>query len=81
MMVCAGGSGKGVCRGDGGGPLVCLEGGKWTLRGITSWSHPRCFTSYYSVFTRVQSYIGWMNVEMAKSGQSIKGLFYVRREK
>ncbi|XP_076059943.1 transmembrane protease serine 9-like [Oratosquilla oratoria] len=37
-FLCAGGEeNKDACRGDGGGPLVCEENGRYTLVGITSW--------------------------------------------
>lgn len=73
-MLCAGQGGRGICKGDGGGPLVCNESGKWVLRGIASWTHPYCYTSYYSVFTRFSRFVGWMNNELSKWG--MYGIIY-----
>ncbi|KAI4898501.1 hypothetical protein NFI96_020953, partial [Prochilodus magdalenae] len=65
LMVCAGGDGNlASCNGDSGGPLNCQRSdGTWDVQGIVSFgSSLGC--NYYkkpSVFTRVASYIGWIN--------------------
>ena len=61
-MVCVGGVGSSVCNGDSGGPLSCLEGGKWVVRGATSWGTSlACPGNTYSVLARVSSYVDWIN--------------------
>lgn len=61
-MLCAGGQGtSGACRGDSGGPLNCLEGNSWVVRGVSSWGGIGCPTDLYSVFARVSSYIDWIS--------------------
>ncbi|KAJ7377241.1 hypothetical protein OS493_030052 [Desmophyllum pertusum] len=59
-MICAGGNNAGTCRGDSGGPLACIEGGKWILRGVTSWGHKKCRTDFFSVYARVSTYVDWI---------------------
>lgn len=66
-MICAGGQGKGICKGDGGSPLVCKEGGKWVLRGAASWTDYKCRTRYFSVFARVSSFINWIHDTIKKA--------------
>ena len=61
-MVCVGGVGSSVCSGDSGGPLSCLEGGRWVVRGAASWVTSRtCPGDTYSVYARVSSYVNWIN--------------------
>ncbi|XP_017775824.1 PREDICTED: chymotrypsin-1-like [Nicrophorus vespilloides] len=48
--------GEGACHGDSGGPLV--SGGKQI--GIVSWGRP-CAVGYPDVFTRVYSFLDWIN--------------------
>lgn len=61
-MVCVGGRGSSVCNGDSGGPLSCMEGGKWVVRGAASWVTSRsCPGRTYSVYARVSSYVNWIN--------------------
>ncbi|XP_072747493.1 chymotrypsin-2-like [Anoplolepis gracilipes] len=47
---------KGSCHGDSGGPLTV--GGK--LTGLVSWANGCASTSYPTVYTRVASYIDWI---------------------
>lgn len=67
-MLCAGYGGNSSvsgCHGDSGGPLVCQEeGGRWFLRGVVSWGDNKCSGQYYSVFTRVSSFIDWISCKM-----------------
>ena len=63
-MICVGGVGHASCQGDSGGPLVCEEGGRWVLRGATSWGVSgtgiRCPTHLPSVYARVSHYVNWI---------------------
>ncbi|KAK3742056.1 hypothetical protein QZH41_015744, partial [Actinostola sp. cb2023] len=61
--ICAGAGragSSGGCNGDSGGPLVCESGGKWYLHGAVSFGKLNCPTSYYTVFSRVSSYVKWI---------------------
>jgi len=71
-MICAGGQGKGKpggCRGDSGGPLVCKEGGRFVLRGATSWVQRECSTNFFTVFARISSFVSWINQKMSQNGR------------
>ena len=73
-MVCVGGKGSSVCNGDSGGPLSCMEGGRWVLRGAASWvTRKTCPGHTYSVYARVSSYINWIN-------QQIQGTIFWRKK-
>ena len=54
-------SGSGGCRGDSGGPLVCQKDGTWYLHGAVSFGKQGCQTTAYTVFTRITTYIPWIN--------------------
>lgn len=49
----------GACHGDSGGPLVYQK----TLVGVVSWGVP-CAKGFPDVFTRVNSYLDWINENM-----------------
>ncbi|XP_030634194.1 trypsin-3 [Chanos chanos] len=58
-MVCAGSplGGKDSCQGDSGGPLICND----NFEGIVSWGIS-CANPYFpGVYTKVRSYIRWIN--------------------
>ena len=66
-MICSSGhssdaslSTSGGCQGDSGGPLSCKVGNTWKLFGIVSWGHMYCETNFYTVYTRVTSYLHWI---------------------
>uniref|UniRef100_A0A3P8WPJ9 Peptidase S1 domain-containing protein n=1 Tax=Cynoglossus semilaevis TaxID=244447 RepID=A0A3P8WPJ9_CYNSE len=58
-MICAGGKDKGICLGDGGGPLQCKQDDKWILAGITSIATP-CLDGLPQAFTRVSQFQDWI---------------------
>ncbi|KAK7797386.1 hypothetical protein U0070_024050, partial [Myodes glareolus] len=62
-MLCAGGlsTGKSICRGDSGGPLICYQTSSWFLVGLASWGMDCRHPIYPSVFTRVTYFTDWIN--------------------
>ncbi|XP_030213455.1 chymotrypsin-C-like isoform X1 [Gadus morhua] len=70
-MVCAGGDGiKAGCNGDSGGPLNCQNpDGSWDVHGAVSFgSGTGCnVLQKPTVFTKVSSYISWINAQVVSS--------------
>ncbi|KAI0238014.1 Enteropeptidase [Lamellibrachia satsuma] len=67
-MLCAGfpEGGKDTCSSDSGGPLVCKNGRKWVLHGITSWGKGECGSpNSPGVYTRVTRFMKWMESVMS----------------
>ncbi|KAG8200316.1 hypothetical protein JTE90_028500 [Oedothorax gibbosus] len=62
-MMCAGSTIGGVdaCQGDSGGPLVMRTGGRWIQVGIVSFGYRCGVPGYPGVYTRVLSYVRWIN--------------------
>ena len=60
-------SGSGGCQGDSGGPLVCEKDGTWYLHGAVSFGKRGCPTTVYTVFTRITTYIPWINNKIGTS--------------
>lgn len=73
-MMCAGylKGGKDTCKGDSGGPLTCIRFNdtgdelfsfsiEEVITGIISWGRSCGLEGTLPVFTRVESYIGWIN--------------------
>ncbi|KAK3754629.1 hypothetical protein RRG08_020616 [Elysia crispata] len=58
----------GICRGDSGSPLVCKSGSQHTLAGVVSFGSADNPDSFPAVFTRVQSYVQWINDVIAQNG-------------
>lgn len=53
-------AGKDVCKGDSGGPLMCLVENKWVLAGVTSFGRGCAQKSELSAFTKVSNYLDWI---------------------
>ncbi|CAG2172447.1 unnamed protein product, partial [Oppiella nova] len=65
-MICTGGystGGKGVCRGDSGGPVMLKSNStnRWVQIGVVSWGPEDCALAQFpDVNTRVSEYIKWI---------------------
>jgi len=64
-MLCAGGEeGKDACKGDGGGPLTCMNNGLWYLAGIVSWGIGCGLPGVPGVYVDVAYYENWIKENM-----------------
>uniref|UniRef100_A0A4W6DEH1 Peptidase S1 domain-containing protein n=1 Tax=Lates calcarifer TaxID=8187 RepID=A0A4W6DEH1_LATCA len=65
-MMCVGdrAGGKGTCQGDGGGPLVSKQGGRWIQGGVVSSGSECGKPNFPGVFTRVSHYQSWINSQI-----------------
>lgn len=61
-MLCAGGEpGKDACKGDGGGPLTCVDAsGRHRLAGLVSWGIGCGTPGIPGVYVNVQHYLEWI---------------------
>ena len=59
-MLCAKEREKTICMGDSGGPLQCMEDNKYFVQGVASFVAGGCKTGYPAVFTRVSSFLEWI---------------------
>lgn len=70
-FMCAGGEkGKDTCKGDGGGPLICMgEGYKYVLTGIVSWGvKNNCgVENQPGIYTDVTKFKSWIVDELSKN--------------
>jgi len=67
-MFCAGVSegGKDACKGDSGGPMFVAMQGRRTQIGVVSYGLGCAAKESYGVYTRVQSYLPWLDSEIGK---------------
>lgn len=57
--------GKDSCQGDSGGPMTCLDAqSRSKLCGIVSWGRGCALPDYPGIYTRVTSYIQWINTHL-----------------
>nr|XP_034828510.1 plasminogen-like [Maniola hyperantus] len=65
-MMCTYSKGKDGCQGDSGGPLVVFKtDGKFVQAGVVSWGIGCADPKYPGVYTKVSSYINWINKNSA----------------
>ena len=62
IQICAGHEegGGDACQGDSGGPLIVIENGSPKMVGIMSWGIGCGRAHFYTVYTRISTFIPWM---------------------
>ena len=68
-MICAGLDEGGIdaCQGDSGGPMVCEEGGKYYLQGVTSWGYGCAEAGKFGVYANVTYLLDWLTTVMSSN--------------
>ncbi|XP_034035369.1 coagulation factor VII [Thalassophryne amazonica] len=68
-MLCAGlkDGGQDACQGDSGGPLVTRYKKTWFLMGVVSWGKGCANKNRYGVYTRVSSFLEWIDHKMSST--------------
>ncbi|CAG0901718.1 unnamed protein product [Cyprideis torosa] len=63
-QICAGVQGRDSCQGDSGGPLIKTHGGLDYVCGIVSWGVGCARKDLPGVYTKVSSYLDWIQDNM-----------------
>jgi secreted trypsin-like serine protease len=68
-QICAGYDmqNMGICKGDSGGPLACLNGSTYVQAGIASFASANNSGAYPGGFTLVQPYLSWIQTTIANN--------------
>ncbi|CAF4090593.1 unnamed protein product, partial [Adineta steineri] len=75
VQLCAGifGGGKDTCQGDSGGPLMMFNSNKqWVLVGLTSNGLGCAEAAYSGIYTRVATFVSWINTNT--NGSVLSGI-------
>ncbi|CAF1104718.1 unnamed protein product [Rotaria sordida] len=73
-QFCAGveNSTKDTCQGDSGGPLMMFTSSKqWVIVGLTSFGHGCAQPGFSGVYTRITTYLDWINLFVNNANDSI----------
>ncbi|XP_065300554.1 venom peptide isomerase heavy chain-like [Dermacentor albipictus] len=70
-VLCARRKGKGICKGDSGGPLTVLgKGGKAVQVGVAAFAYGCAHPTKADFYTRVSTYVPWIREQLAASEES-----------
>lgn len=71
-MICAGYQAGKIdsCKGDSGGPFVCVENGRYVLVGATSWGVGCARAGQPGVYTDIKDYLEWIMSTMLSRASS-----------
>lgn len=75
-FICAGGGeGEDACRGDGGGPLACLDevSNQYVLTGITAWGIGCGQKDVPGVYANVAQFVPWIDSWVKKGSVPVHG--------
>ncbi|XP_055302911.1 trypsin-4 [Sitodiplosis mosellana] len=64
-MICAGKDSRDSCSGDSGGPLMVMDGHTWYQAGVVSWGIGCGSGRYPGVYTRVSSFLQWIEKNLS----------------
>lgn len=68
VVLCARRKGKGICKGDSGGPLTILgQGGRAVQVGVAAFAYGCAHPTKADFYTRVSTYVPWIRKQLAAS--------------